>query len=664
MRCRVARLVCVTVALAGLPLSAGQIRPQPGMAALPDASRTSGSAAIFGRVLDAGTDAPISGAVVSIGGVSGTGASLNPGLANASPGRMTAMTNGRGQFLFRDLPAGSYTLTASAPGYLAGTYGQRRPQGSSRRVAVADGQQTMDADIRLWKTAVITGAVLDEVGDPLVQVNVRALRRRFLRGRPQWSLAANATTDDRGVFRFANLAPGDYIVAMLSGIASVPASTADAYWQAMTSDDPASRTALGQLASSGTLSAASGVWVGDQRVQTVSGRAVTPPADPDAPLFIYPRTFHPAAEKQDDASLITVGSGDERQADIRVRPVRTSRVSGIVTGPTGPAPNVRVSIAPASTRDVPQMTAYVDVGLVDTGFTTSTTTTDATGRFTLVGVPAGDYVVRAAMVKAPSGQTIVRNDDGTVTAFTVAAPVAGAGAVSRANNEASSAEMSLGVPDRDVAGVAIALQPEVNISGTVAFTGGTPPPASLLAGAVISLNAANAQSRRSTRVLNGRSTFELGPAPRGTYALSLVLPGWTMASVRLGGKEIGDGLFSLTADVDDVVITMTNRLASVAGTVQRSGGEASVAVFPADYQRWIAAGMSTSRAHLVDADKTGTFEVDGLASGDYAVAAIDASTPVDLQDPADVEALARIATRVTLGDGDRKTLSLSIGRLR
>jgi hypothetical protein len=635
------------------------------MAATPSSSRTSASAAIFGRVLDAGSDQPIAGAIVSIGGLPGAAPSIIPGLSNTSPGQMAAMTNARGQFLFRDLPAGSYTLTVSAAGYLAGSYGQRRPQGSSRRVAVADGQQTMDADVRLWKTAVITGAVLDEAGEPVVQASVRALRRRFLRGQPQWSQAANATTDDRGVYRVAGLTPGDYVVAMLSGIASVPASTADAYWQAMASDDQTSRATLGQLASSGTLSAASGVWVGDQRVQTVAGRAVTPPSDPGAPLFIYPRTFYPATEKTDDASVITVGSGDERQAvDIRVRPVRTSRVSGVVTGPTGPAPNARVTISPASTSDVPQMNAYVDVGMVDTGFTTSTTTTDASGRFTLIGVPAGEYVVRAAVVKAPSGQTIIRNDDGTVTALTVAAPVAAAGAASPASNDASSAEMPLGVPDHDVAGVALTLQPEVTISGTIAFAGGTPPPAAELSRALISLGAANGQSRRSARVLNGRSTFELGPAPRGTYSLSVSLPGWTIASVRLGGKEIGDGLFPLTSDADDVVVTMTNRLASVAGTVQRSGGDASVAVFPADYQRWIASGMSTSRARLVDADETGTFEVEGLAAGDYAVAAIDASTPVDLQNPADVEALARVATRVTLGDGARKTLSLSTARLR
>jgi hypothetical protein len=104
-------------------------------------------------------------------------------------------------------------------------------------------------------------------------------------------------------------------------------------------------------------------------------------------------------------------------------------------------------------------------------------------------------------------------------------------------------------------------------------------------------------------------------------------------------------------------------LAGLAGTVQRSGVDAAVAIFPADFQNWIASGMSSSRARLVDADKNGTFDVDGLVGGDYAVAAIDASTSVDLQNPADIEALARIATRVTLGDGDQKTLSLAIGRL-
>jgi hypothetical protein len=608
-------------------------------------------------VLAASTDAPIAGAVVLIGGLPGTGPSGGPALPSTTPGQITAMTNARGQFLFHDLPAGSYTLTVRAAGYLVGSYGQRRPQGSSRRVAVADGQQTLDADVRLWKTAAITGAILDEVGEPVVRVDVRALRRTFTHGRPRWSQTTNATTDDRGVYRLAGLVPGDYIVAMPSSVASVPASTADAYWQAMGTDDQASRATLSQIASSGTISAASGAWSGNQRVRDVSGPALPPSADPNGPLFVYPRTFYPATENQDDASIVTVDSGEERQAiDIRIRPVRTSRVSGIVTGPTGPAPNVRITLSPASSAQ--PMSAYADVGLVDTAFGTSTTTTDANGQFTLLGATPGAYILRA-MLQPQRGGQIVRIDNGLVTA--ISAPPASA-----ANTEVLSAELPVGVPDHDITGVAVTLQSGARVSGTIVFASGTTPPTTAdLTRARISLTETAGQTRigGESRTPDARGHFELGPAPRGTYAFSIVLPTWTLKSVRIGGKEIGDGLFSLTTDVDDVVVTMTNRLAGVAGTVQRSGVDAAVAIFPADFQNWIASGMSSSRARLVDADKNGTFDADGLVGGDYAVAAIDANTAVDLQNPADIEALARIATRVTLGDGDQKTVSLSIGRL-
>jgi hypothetical protein len=441
---------------------------------------------------------------------------------------------------------------------------------------------------------------------------------------------------------------------MPSSVASVPASTADAYWQAMGTDDQASRTTLSQIASSGTISAASGVWSGNQRVRDVSGPALPPSADPTAPLVVYPRTFYPATEDQDDASIVTVDSGEERQAvDIRIRPVRTSRVSGIVTGPTGPTPNVRVTLSPVSHAGAQQMSPYVD-GLAF--FTTSTTATDANGQFTLLGAPPGEYVLRAMVLRTPgNGQTIVRNGDGTVTTFATVAPE-----VRIANSGTLSAELPIGVPDHDITGLTVTLQPDVNVSGTITFAGGTAPSLNTLR---VSLMDASGQPHFGQPQGPARDHFLAGPVPRGAYALSIALPGWTVKSVRIGGKEIGDGFFSLTTDVDDVVVTMTNRLAGVAGTVQRSGVDAAVAIFPADFQSWIASGMSSRRARLVDADKNGTFDADGLVGGDYAVAAIDANTAVDLQNPADIEALARIATRVTLGDGDQKTVSLSIGRL-
>jgi hypothetical protein len=294
------------------------------------------------------------------------------------------------------------------------------------------------------------------------------------------------------------------------------------------------------------------------------------------------------------------------------------------------------------------MSPYVD-GLAF--FTTSTTATDANGQFTLLGAPPGEYVLRAMVAPQRGGQIVMV--EGVVTS--VSTPPAGTARV-----DPLSAELQVGVPDHDITGLAVTLQPDVNVSGTITFAGGTAPSLNTLR---VSLMDASGQPHFGQPQGPARDHFLAGPVPRGAYALSIALPGWTVKSVRIGGKEIGDGFFSLTTDVDDVVVTMTNRLAGVAGTVQRSGVDAAVAIFPADFQSWIASGMSSRRARLVDADKNGTFDADGLVGGDYAVAAIDANTAVDLQNPADIEALARIATRITLGDGDQKTLSLSIGRL-
>ena len=50
-------------------------------------------------------------------------------------------------------------------------------------------------------------------------------------GRTRWTTASSPTTDDRGMFRAANLTPGDYYVGIVSSTSTFPAATADAYMQ-------------------------------------------------------------------------------------------------------------------------------------------------------------------------------------------------------------------------------------------------------------------------------------------------------------------------------------------------------------------------------------------------------------------------------------------------
>ena len=175
---------------------------------------------IVGRVLDGSTNRPIAGAVVSL-----DGGAIGP----ASPGRTVprALTSSSGQFVFRKVPKGSYQLRATRAGYADGSYGQRRPGGVSGSLALADAQRVGDAIVLIWKHATISGTVVDEAGDPLIGVQIRAFQRRFAAGRVRLTQASTAATDDRGFYRFPSLVPGDYLLAFVWREASVPTAIND-----------------------------------------------------------------------------------------------------------------------------------------------------------------------------------------------------------------------------------------------------------------------------------------------------------------------------------------------------------------------------------------------------------------------------------------------------
>ena len=111
-----------------------------------------------------------------------------------------------GQFLFRDLPAGYYQLSATRPGFAEARYGQRRNHGSGSPILL-DADTSQFIELRLKRLGAITGRVTDENGVGLPGIPVNAYT-----GGPLMTLVATATSDDRGVYRVTGLLPGPHLI--------------------------------------------------------------------------------------------------------------------------------------------------------------------------------------------------------------------------------------------------------------------------------------------------------------------------------------------------------------------------------------------------------------------------------------------------------------------
>jgi hypothetical protein len=168
------------------------------------------STSITGRVVAAGTGAPIAGARLS--------------LAEADAIR-TATSGADGRFEFSGMPPARYRLAATAAGYVSGAYGAQ-PLIGHTPVAVAAGRAVTDLVIELHRGGTIAGRVVDRAGEPIVAGAVRAFRRSGGAGNELISNSARTMgvsagadvrteTDDRGQYRLIGVEPGEYVVGVV-----------------------------------------------------------------------------------------------------------------------------------------------------------------------------------------------------------------------------------------------------------------------------------------------------------------------------------------------------------------------------------------------------------------------------------------------------------------
>jgi hypothetical protein len=196
-------LLAFALALFAAPAASQVVVPAPRPPTPGDqAQELKGSGAIRGQITAAETGKPLRRAQVQ----------LTAEFDYLSPPR-TASTSSDGRYEFRDVPRGRYTLRVQRSGYIALTYGQRRPGEQSRPLELAADEVLDKVDFALPRMGVISGRVVDELGDPVIGVSVWALRPRYFEGRRRLVPAAGSVrTDITGHYRLLSLAPGEYVV--------------------------------------------------------------------------------------------------------------------------------------------------------------------------------------------------------------------------------------------------------------------------------------------------------------------------------------------------------------------------------------------------------------------------------------------------------------------
>jgi hypothetical protein len=606
---------------------------------------TIGTAAVSGRVVDAITGAPMAGAIVRVTKL-GT---------NAPSTLQSAICDSQGRFVFTKLPENArYVIESDHAGYSRGVYGRQEAKSPEfeagiPEVSLRPNEWRRDLEIRMWRFANITGRVLDDQGEPLVGVAVRAFVVAPVGGRRYLASIGIASSDDLGSYRLTDLGPGEYLVGIASSQATVLDSTLEV--------EP--RRPLGALFSGGPPDRGS-ASVSAPTLYLSPGHRVVANSLSVAPsvagtLSAYAPVFYPDARSPRHGQVIVLPPGTSRSGiDFRLRPVSTFRVSGRASSsvPVQDAPLLR--LVPSGAEEL---------GL---GNEVATTLLAPDGSFTFLGVPAGDYTLLAiagGLEFTRVGGSFARLPDppGISDTATGSGLVAGTNLRFGIRTGAASnvwARQSITVADGDVNEVSLELKHTLHIRGRIEFDGGTALP-SALRGVLV-----NAEPTNRDPALGATSVYvERGTNPT-TFSIDGLLPGiyvvgstsMSVLSVTWHGRDVTDLGVEAIENIDGLVMTLTSKTTEVTGTVTGqvdNKTRAAVLAFPTDSGLWSSYGWTPRRFRSALVQAEGIYTFRNLPAGDYFLIAVEERLGASWTDPTFLRAAATQASRVRVTWGAR-----------
>lgn len=635
-----------------------------------DATQTAavGTGLIIGQVITGDAGTPVRRARVNL-----SGAELR--------GQRTTVTDDEGRFVFTQLPAGRYSMTASKAGFVSIAYGAKTAGRAGTPIQLADGQKLESKPIPMPKGGVVTGVVLDEYGEPSPGTPVRALRMVMRTGEKRLESAGTSTTDDRGQYRIYGLQPGQYIVTAQprnTGLGGLQVSVAAEIENALQQ----MQQQLGRGAGAGQpgmggrgAGAGRGGQLGDLLQNMGGGRGqqiieqLQQQLDPDGQAAVgYAPVFFPGTTSPSAATTVDIVVGQERYGvDFQLQLVSTSNVAGTLTGADGVVPaGAQVTLAPVDT--LPGLPGG-----------TQTVRANQTGAFSFRNVTPGQYRVSArAQVRTPVAETEV--------------PAAAGGRGGRGGRGGAPAEIlwahaDITVDGRDLADVALQLQKGMTVSGRLAFDGTKLLAPTDFSRVRVMLTAVGTQDTEfgglPNATVDASGRFTIVGVPPGRYSLRGTAPAgtggpgvgaggalaaggsgnWILKSSVAGGRDTLDFPLEIgpNMNITDAVLTFADRTTELTGLLQDAQGAAtsdySIIIFPTDSQYWVP---QSRRIQSVRPGTDGRYTVRNLPPGDYALAAVTDVEPGEWFDPEFLRELIAASMRISLADGDRKTQDIRL----
>jgi Carboxypeptidase regulatory-like domain len=530
-----------------------------------------------------------------------------------------ALTEASGAFAVRGLPTGPVRIKVAKTAYLAVEHGARGP-GRRGMTVVLDLERPTELTLRLPRGAVIAGTVYDATGNPFPGMPVQVLRRRG----SQLIAVANdldsraRMTDAEGRYRLYGLDAGEYLVGVTSGIMG-----AGVEGRAVTEDEV-------RWAKQRAAGGAFGVAVSD---------ADSPAWPQGSGRLVYESAYHPSSATAADAASIALSQGEVRTGvDVRMRLVPASRLAGRTVGPDGRPIAAGITLFPDRSY-VPD----ADQGISAPGDASSrggvvALRTDAAGTFAIATLTPGPYRIAA--------QADTDDGSGPLWALT-----------------------SVRMSDADRTDMVVTLEPGGSISGRIdRASDSIPLPPEALTALHIDLVAEDesvgAATLRGVRIDAGTAAFEVASIAPGRYRLQVkgVPEGWFAAQAVAGATDALDSPLEIAStDHLNVKVRLSPTPASISGrfadTTGRAASEYYVIVFPDDASAW---RPRARRIRVTRPDDAGRFEIPGLPSGTYRLAATWDVEPDEWFDTAFLDALVPASIPVALADGEHRVQNVQV----